>query len=295
MLVNKLQHLKRIFLDVICLLVLSSCSRTEPPGVQPAITALPAVTSVQTAIVQEPTVEIQATSSLTPTPAITPTATWTPPPTPTLTPTSAPTWTPDATLSPQKARALVKDLLANNGGCQFPCWWGMIPGRTDWNTAKHFLDTFVKKIEVFQDYQKIKVDFPVHIIVYIIRYETGDGVEDNFTVDVENGMIFAFMVSGFRVQQLLTNYGPPDEVYIHAEPYHSDGSPPTFTLAVYYGQKYFWTEYEFEGKIVGNTIQGCLQSVYPLRTRLGSPNKDWTVKDMMDWVFGVPTQFGVVA
>ena len=55
-------------------------------------------------------------------------------------PTSTKTILP--TLEPTQAILLVEDLLVNNAGCKLPCWWGIIPGTTEWNEAKQFLQTF---------------------------------------------------------------------------------------------------------------------------------------------------------
>lgn len=49
------------------------------------------------------------------------------------TPTSsklAPTFTPVSTLSAEQEGTLLSSLLANNGGCELPCWWGITPGLT---------------------------------------------------------------------------------------------------------------------------------------------------------------------
>jgi hypothetical protein len=108
---------------------------------------------------------------------------------------------------------------------------------------------------------------------------------------LENGIISEFVVTGLRLQKLLTDYDSPDEVYIRANPYHSDCSPPTFNLLLYNGRKYFWTQIDFDGKLVGNIIEVCLQSFDPVRTWLGSPNGNWELKDTLDFVFGphIPT------
>ncbi len=51
------------------------------------------------------------------------------------------TSTPFPTLSLEK----VVELVNTNGGCQFPCWLGVTPGKSKWNEIKPFLLTFSKK------------------------------------------------------------------------------------------------------------------------------------------------------
>jgi hypothetical protein len=51
-------------------------------------------------------------------------------PAPTTTNTPRPSLTPSATLSPEEKKQKLMDLLRTNGGCDFPCWWGIQPGTT---------------------------------------------------------------------------------------------------------------------------------------------------------------------
>lgn len=51
----------------------------------------------------------------------------------------SPTWTPLPTLDQADKQRLVSDLLSTNGGCRLPCWWGLIPGKTNWAQAFQFL------------------------------------------------------------------------------------------------------------------------------------------------------------
>jgi hypothetical protein len=66
--------------------------------------------------------------------------------TPTSTSTPEATWTPLPTLSSAEAVSRITELLSNNAGCELPCWWGVVPGQTSWNSARHFLAPFVSRI-----------------------------------------------------------------------------------------------------------------------------------------------------
>jgi hypothetical protein len=46
----------------------------------------------------------------------------------TTSPTIEPTWTPVPTLSMEDAMMNLLELFSTNGGCDFPCWWGIRPG-----------------------------------------------------------------------------------------------------------------------------------------------------------------------
>jgi hypothetical protein len=207
---------------------------------------------------------------------------------PTITPDSTLTWTPVPTLAAEEARRYVRELLENNGGCKLPCWWGMVPGKTDWNKAKQHLETFVKSIEPNGEGQIIRDGIPIHWADFLVRYETDNGIEDNFNVSVENGVIEEFLVGGLRLDRLLSSYGSPDEVYISTHSVTSDGGPPPFYFLVYYEQKGFWAQYDLNGEVVGNIIKGCPQSIDPARIWLGSPENKWKKEDLWDYVFGPP-------
>ncbi len=45
-------------------------------------------------------------------------------------PTATPTATPAPTLTADQEMAFVREMLATNGGCELPCWWGITPGET---------------------------------------------------------------------------------------------------------------------------------------------------------------------
>lgn len=76
-----------------------------------------------------PTYQPTGTTFVTPTSTITPTPT--PPP-----PTAIPTVQPVPTLSVLEEGALLSELMADNGGCELPCWWGISPGQTAAQAAK---------------------------------------------------------------------------------------------------------------------------------------------------------------
>ena len=209
------------------------------------------------------------------------------------TPTVFPTWTPAPTLSRQDARALVKDLLENNGGCRLPCWWGMVPGQTDWNTSRHFLETFVISIEQGEEGQIIKDGVPVYATNYSIRYEGEGGYKSGFLIGIVDGIISEVETGwdrnqkNYYLQRLLADYGQPDEVFIRAHRYTSTGDPPPFHILLNFKKNGFWVNYDMDGELVGNKIRGCPQSINPV-LYLWSTDEDWTLEDMIQLAYGPP-------
>jgi hypothetical protein len=85
---------------------------------------------------QDQKTQIIPTGTLTPTklPTITPVPIFTP------TMTTIPSPTPQMTLSLEDKRDKVRELQETNGGCNWPCWWGITPGKTSFEDVKSFLD-----------------------------------------------------------------------------------------------------------------------------------------------------------
>jgi hypothetical protein len=214
-------------------------------------------------------------------------------PHPTFTFIPSPTWTPAPTLSPQESQALAMDLLMNNGGCKLPCWWGMVPGETDWNTARHFLETFVVEIEQGGEGQAIKNGIPVYSTNYGIQYEGEGGTKGGFLILIEKGIISGIETGWdkrqkeFYLPRLMADYGPPDNVFIRAYQYMPDGSPPPFHILLNYIHKSFWADYELRGKHIGSILKGCPQATNPALW-LWSPDKEWKFEEMIRVVYGPP-------
>lgn len=56
-----------------------------------------------------------------------------------------------ATLTPEERNAFIVDLMINNGGCPLPCFWGLIPGETEWEEANRMFQPLGNNI-IFQFY-----------------------------------------------------------------------------------------------------------------------------------------------
>lgn len=290
--------------SIVLLLVLPSCILPGPLGGQRNVTTISASASIPTSSMpaQVPT-EMSTASPVSPTPLAISLTTVTPFLTFTLSPT--PTWTPSPTLSRQDALALVKNLLENNGGCRLPCWWGITPGVTEWNQARHFLETFAIEIKGYeQTIIKPVIDIelgkertatdgvPVQQVDYFITYEITNGVRAEIYVFVENRIVRSAEMGGrgmnFRLHQLLTDYGPPDEVFIQTHRYTSDGGPPPFIFVLYYAQKHFSADFRLNGEFVEDKIVACPQLIDP-RIWVDASDMVWTLDSLFDYVFGPPT------
>lgn len=135
-------------------------------------------------------------------PPIQPTDTVTPPPT--ATPSPQPTLDADARLT------LLREMLRTNGGCELPCWWGVVPGKTTWEATlrqfRSYGDAFV-------------VPHPTREYEYSVSEE----------FDVKDGIVRGISVSGgtanylyspvlaadwqrYALRPMLTRHGKPSAV-----------------------------------------------------------------------------------
>jgi hypothetical protein len=147
----------------------------------------------------------------------------------TLTPTLA-----TITLSPQDAYRELQDLFEDNGGCQLPCYWTIVPGETLWQDASAFLSSLgriygpggtskVASYGVVFD----GVDKPIGDIAPIFW--------------VENGVVKAIGINSSWVHQdfdyslsgLLKEFGKPDEIWIRPVAESSDDQPFYYLVLSY--------------------------------------------------------------
>ncbi|MFT3893686.1 MAG: hypothetical protein QM730_18815 [Anaerolineales bacterium] len=114
---------KKSTLLLCILLSLFGCSIAHKnlPSTTAAITSMPSIMSA---------IQISITSTST---LMIPTLTPTPHPTLSATQTIVPT------LSTDEALQQIKELYKDNGGCDLPCWWGIVPGETTWEQTKQLL------------------------------------------------------------------------------------------------------------------------------------------------------------
>lgn len=191
---------------------------------------------------------------LTLTPTTTPTVTVTRMPTSTVTLTPDPSSAPDPalpTLEPTQAKARVTELFQTNGGCPFPCWWGILPGKSTWKEAERIVIPFASSIS--QGGIRVATENDLHVVtsgyslVYPIDAEEGIGV---ITFSVRNNIIEEIHVletgtnSGYALGQLLQKYGTPEEIFLSATPRSLQSISP-FRLVLMYPQQGFLAMYQY--------------------------------------------------
>ncbi len=221
-------------------------------------------------------------TSLQPTASPNPTSTPTNLPTSTATYTPGPTNTPRPTLSADEAQDLTLDLLENNADCQLPCWWGFIPGETNWQTAESFLSTFVSKIEfvgsptksLYSGYVILPVLEDIYPIslqhVYTIRNDIIDVIDIHIT-----------NIPTYSLPQILDTYGKPEEVWVLTARKPREGNLP-FDFALFYPQHRFMIDYSVQGPLQGDDILRCPTLEASILLTTWSPEKEFTFAEVIN-------------
>ena len=153
-------------------------------------------------------------SSLTPRPSLTPTLAKTSTKTVTPIPTSTKTKLPKITKD--DIEEFILELYQSNFDCTLPCWWGIVPGETQWLDASVFLKQF-SRVTTQQSplNESIQVGFaqiPVPEKIFNLPLLTNAYL-------VRNGIVEQMYIPlGNAPTQLLSNflqkYGKPEEIWI---------------------------------------------------------------------------------
>lgn len=237
----KIQHTR--FLAHYALVVFSFCLvRCSILPSSPSETPLPVTLTPSPTVISSPSPGLPTSI---PIPSPVP-ATYTPCPTRTPTPTRTP---PPPTLTSDERHAYVEEMLATNGGCELPCWWGVTPGQSDWQSV---IDYFVAhggfqfiilSTEGLYDYSILHTFTERNGVIQSIEINGNSqwGIPSQF---------FAQDWDHYSLDQVLTRYGVPSRARIFLYEY-GGGGDPFYALLVFYddlgiGIRYhgqaFWTD-----------------------------------------------------
>ncbi len=270
---------------IFSIFILIGCKK--PIGIQTQIIETPGFQNTQLIATQ---IKISATYTsrtfMTPTRSVTPTIS--PSPTYTRTPTFIPSMTALPilpTLSPSEAETLVKDLLVNNAGCKLPCWWGFTPGTSIWNVAKQYFGSFTSVDGPFfykSDYKQ-NAGYDINFQSDEKELTFGVAVDDNEVIH-DFGIPPVTSIYGYKLDQLLTNSGKPEEVWLAPMPDTPGGSwyylvlyyPTQGIMARYGGSATHTIKINNQGEATITSLKICPIGVGP-ELWLASPN---TLKDV---------------
>ncbi len=184
---------------------------------------------------------------------------------PTLVATRLPSETSTATHEAKPASTSVPDggntltnLLRSNGDCLLPCWWGIMPGETSWTSAEALLKPLSSRIVPFNQgsyvvyfaYHDTTQNDPAGLLssLFAVREQTVQLLSSNGKTG-----------GSYVPSQILTEYGPPDQVWLQTANSSRDGHLG-FLMTLFYGKLGFLLRYGSEGVVDGTDIASCISN-----------------------------------
>lgn len=151
-----------------------------------------------------------------------------------------------------QASASINELLLTNGGCDLPCFWGIIPGKTEWQEIG-----FLKNLAIQYDSDPAKENqeyfektfyFLVNMSIDVVVYK--DLVRSLEVSDFES--------TNYELANFLTQYGQPDEIWVftNSKGFGTDNHIG-FLILFYYHEKQMTVSYSGNGEIGESWIVGC--------------------------------------
>lgn len=150
---------------------------------------------------------------------------------------------PVATSSPQ-VTDVIRDFYLNNGDCELPCLWGIIPGQTRIETLKQDF----AQIATFHDITRA-VDHYQTVVFTVLATNELVGIYDDekwsFHLRLENDVVIG-LLSGVTViddfsdpslAKFLSYFGQPEEIWIRVIESQLPDENPDYEIALYYPSK----------------------------------------------------------
>lgn len=230
-----------------------------------------------------------ATPTLTVMPTLTPSTQPTiPVPMIAVQPTAAETQMSIPTVADMEVTQQVLWLFETNNGCQLPCWWGITPGQTTWQTAQEFLSGFDFDIyELDSDsesaYYGVIIPLPIEVF-FADRWApsiiTRNDVVEHIFTNVANGKPPKGTLAQYYLSSFLTTYGAPSEVglFTYSSPYVGDDLP--FVTTLFYADQGIAAAYSINGERQGEVVKGCIQEEPVTFLSLWSPDLKLTFEEV---------------
>jgi hypothetical protein len=154
-------------------------------------------------------------------------------------------------LDPAESQARIHELFQTDGGCRFPCWWGIVPGKTTWQKTHALLSSFMED----ETSQLINDDGTVYALpYYCVRSAGGSGANIEEVIHKDD-LVFGLQIedvppvdlSNLKMSRIFKIYGIPDEIHVRS-PHRDNGvnsCEGEFELFLYYPANHFAVRYRY--------------------------------------------------
>ncbi|MCI0528596.1 MAG: hypothetical protein L0Y56_14250 [Nitrospira sp.] len=273
----KLSMYSRLFILLSIIGFVVGCSAGEVPSVQEGssavtevVTMTPEPTEIPVITLTTPTVVATMTNEPTTTASAIPTISSSA--TPTITLSTTPTSVPVPTLTTIEEEALYQNLMATNGGCELPCWWGFKLGDSLENVNQRFIGLGVPWLEVgsswkvdsdqmgtfsagYADYYEDEQHGTVAVyrLDVNIEFHELDGSIEYIYVDVdrikfeESQQEFIRDWKQYYLSSFLQRYGKPTQVYFRIRSIGDLMLTPEFSVSLLYREQGLAITYHIRG------------------------------------------------
>jgi hypothetical protein len=192
------------------------------------------------------------------------------------------------TLTLQEAMSKIDNLVADNGGCNFPCVWGLVPGETI-NNAWNFINSLGNHpasgtgLVIYQDESAGGFTYSIddNEVINFVSFSYYSNDQGNLTHLLELGVSQyqkigdspGFEIYGnselydqfklYMVNEILQQYGRPEEIYVTLwllDPMDQLPNSP-FLVALYYPKYGFLIKYVSSSEKQGNEYKLGLRDV----------------------------------
>jgi len=198
---------------------------------------------------------------------------------------SIPSSSPPPILSLPQKEAITLELYKTNAGCEFPCWWGIIPGETQWIEAKNFLNAISTNISTSAQ-SEADIEFIAEIDTPVIKKISENKSLRHFLY-VYDGIVEVIHLETPRegsgvyiVSDLLNAYGRPQEVWIDTLSVSFDEFFP-FRVVLYYPEKGILIKYLDDAEFADDHLIGCPQN-HSGKLTLWSPQLELTFAEALN-------------
>lgn len=183
----------------------------------------------------------------------------------TNTPTVIPPKTPEIpSLSREEAEELFLENLETYRDCEFPCWWGITPGRSKWDDIKTLLKPFSPWIIVcgrnpcisFSEYREDEDDFGVGLLSQYI-FKDYEASNCGISLEIKNRTVYSINfcypsdLEGGYLRNSLTQLPAPDEIWIS---YNKND----FNFGLFYYKDGVFIVYDGFVKVLDGISTGCI-------------------------------------
>lgn len=145
-------------------------------------------------------------------------------------------------------------MLATNEGCELPCWWGITPGQTDWQTVR----------SRYTAYGGTAFGVPSSTPPWDYRltheFTQRDGKVESIHVQVRvygSPQPFVEDWRRYALDQVLTRYGTPSQVWLFLLPAIEPGVDTGYGITVVYDKLGSSIYYSGPARFVGERTLAC--------------------------------------